>query len=56
MNKRRSSDKPSDRPSSSGAKKPYRAPRLIVYGDLREITKAKGGSKGDGGGNPATKV
>ena len=37
-------------------KKPYRAPRLAVYGDLRTITKAKGGTKNDGGGNPATKV
>ena len=38
------------------AKRPYRAPRLAVYGNLRDMTRAKGGVKGDGGGNPATKV
>lgn len=43
-----------DRTPSSG-KKPYRAPRLAVYGDLRTITKAKGGTGEDGGGKPATK-
>jgi hypothetical protein len=38
-------------------KKPYRAPRLQEYGDLRKITMAaKAGSRGDGGGNPKTKV
>ncbi len=31
------------------AKKPYRPPRLLVYGDLRSLTTAKGGTKGDGG-------
>ncbi len=30
-------------------KKPYRPPRLVVYGDLRLLTKAKGGNKTDGG-------
>ena len=37
-------------------KKPYRAPKLTVYGDLRTITKAKGGTASDGGGKPPTKV
>jgi hypothetical protein len=42
--------------SRTEAKKPYRAPRLTVYGDLRTITKAKGGTKGDGGSQtPNTK-
>ena len=36
-------------------KKPYRAPKLFVYGDLSRITHGKGGNKGDGNGNPATK-
>lgn len=36
-------------------KKPYRAPRLTVYGDLRTITKTKGGTFGDGTGAPKTK-
>lgn len=35
-------------------KKPYRAPRLAVYGDLRTITMVKGGTKTDGG-QPASK-
>ena len=37
-------------------KKPYSTPRLVVYGDLRDITRAKGGGKGDGGGVPQTRV
>lgn len=37
-------------------KKPYRPPRLVVYGDLRRLTKAKGGSRADGGGAPRTRV
>ena len=36
-------------------KKPYRAPRLTVYGDLQTITKAKGGSSNDGATPPNTK-
>jgi hypothetical protein len=44
----------SDHAASAG-KKTYRAPRLTVYGDLRTITKAKGGTKADGGA-PATKA
>jgi hypothetical protein len=39
-----------------GAKKPYRPPRLTVYGDLRRLTLAKGGSSNDGGGKPKTKA
>jgi hypothetical protein len=30
-------------------RKRYRSPRLVVYGDLSRLTKAKGGTKGDGG-------
>lgn len=37
-------------------RKPYRAPRLTVYGDLRRLTMAKGGGKSDGGGKPATRT
>jgi hypothetical protein len=36
-------------------KKPYRAPRLVEYGDLRTITQAKGGNMDDGTGVAATK-
>ncbi len=37
-------------------KKPYRPPRLVVYGDLRRLTRGKGGSNPDGGGLPRTKL
>jgi len=37
------------------ARKPYRSPRLVAYGDLSRLTAAKGGNKGDGSGNPMTK-
>lgn len=37
------------------AKKPYNSPRLVVHGDLRQITQAKGGTRGDGSGVPRTK-
>lgn len=29
-------------------KKPYRSPRLMIYGDLRRLTMAKGGKRSDG--------
>jgi hypothetical protein len=38
-----------------GGRKPYRAPRLVEYGDLRKITLAKGGNKNDDPTPPATK-
>jgi hypothetical protein len=42
---------------STRTKKPYQAPRLAVYGDLRHIAMVKGGTKADGGkGSPATKA
>lgn len=37
-------------------KKPYRTPRLVVHGDLRRLTMAKGGTKADGPGVPRTKA
>lgn len=40
----------------SQPKKSYRPPRLISYGTLATLTKAKGGGSGDGGGKPKTKV
>ena len=40
---------------STPKKKPYRAPRLVEYGDLRKITQGKGGSMDDGTGAPATR-
>ncbi len=39
-----------------GRKKPYRAPKLTVHGDIRTLTRAKAGTKSDGTGKPATRV
>lgn len=37
-------------PSERPARKPYQSPKLLVYGDLTEMTKAVGtGGKLDGG-------
>lgn len=45
------------KPAADPGRKPYRAPRFVVYGNLpRLVTMAKGGSRNDGGGNPKTKV
>ncbi len=41
--------------SKSGRGKPYRTPQLSVLGNLRRLTKVKGGNMGDGGGKPSTK-
>ena len=49
--------KDSSRSKTSPRRKPYRTPRLVAYGNLRDITMVKGGLKSDGGGsNPATRV
>jgi hypothetical protein len=40
-------------PSKRTAKKAYQPPKLLVYGDLAEMTKAVGNKfKADGGGRP----
>lgn len=49
------------KPKSKGPRrKSYRTPRLVVYGNLRRLTKMfampKGGAKGDGGGAPMTRL
>lgn len=36
-------------------RKAYRPPRLVVYGDFRSLTRAKGGTKSDGGGKANTR-
>ena len=36
-------------------KTPYQRPRIVRYGDVRRLTGLKGGTAGDGYGNPATK-
>jgi hypothetical protein len=42
-------------PARPDGKKPYRAPRLTKYGNLRTITQGKGGNMSDGTGLPATR-
>jgi hypothetical protein len=37
-------------------KKKYQRPELRTHGDIREITKAKGGTRTDGTGQPKTKT
>jgi hypothetical protein len=40
-------------PAKIPAKKPYQSPKLLVYGDLTEMTKATGRfGQIDGGSNP----
>jgi hypothetical protein len=52
MEKKSEPDRDSARP-----KRPYRAPRLITYGNLRELALAKDGTKSDGGaGNPPSRM
>ena len=45
------------RSENESGRKPYRPPKLTVYGDLpRLVAMAKPGSRNDGGGNPKTKT
>ena len=37
--------------TKGSGRKHYGPPRLTVYGDLRRLTRAKGGTKGDSGTN-----
>jgi hypothetical protein len=49
------SDHPSTKTAQSpGPRKPYSVPKLMHYGNIREITRANGGTMGknDGGGGP----
>lgn len=45
-----------ERKTTTGKRKPYRPPRITVYGDLRRVTQVKGGNKADGAGKPATRA
>lgn len=40
----------------SSGKKRYATPTLTVYGDLRHLTKSKGGVNCDGGAKPMTRM
>lgn len=50
--------KPPKRRSKAKAsgKKRYRPPKLVVYGDLRTLTKVKMGAMNDGAGRPMTRM
>jgi hypothetical protein len=37
-------------------KRAYRTPRLVTYGNLRELALAKGGAKNDSGPTPNSKT
>ena len=37
-------------------RKPYRKPKLKVHGDIRDLTRTKGGTHTDSGSKPATKA
>ena len=48
---------PTPKEVSDGRKRPYRTPRLVTYGNLRELALAKGGTKNDAGPTqPASKT
>ena len=57
---RKRGDRPgedSPRSQTPPRRKPYGTPRLVAYGNLRDITLVKGGLRSDGNPvNPATKV
>ena len=59
---RRQTNKPKGAPGgaaerpSGQEKRPYRSPRLVVYGDLRRIAMAKQGVTADGGAAPPTRM
>jgi hypothetical protein len=48
--------KGASRRHGDGRKKPYRAPKLVVHGDIRTLTRTKSGSQNDGSGKPATRT
>jgi len=37
-------------------RKTYSSPRVVVYGDFRSLTQAKGGNNDDGGSKPNTRT
>ncbi|MFC1500043.1 lasso RiPP family leader peptide-containing protein [Candidatus Zixiibacteriota bacterium] len=48
--------KPDRKSLESRSRKPYTTPRLVRFGNLREITQAKGGTAVDGQGKAATRL
>lgn len=48
--------RPAQKEGIEPQKRPYRTPRLVTYGKLRELSLVKGGMKSDGGGSPPSRV
>ena len=48
--------KPDRETITTNSRRPYSVPRLVVFGDLRQLTQTKGGTTGDGSGKPSTRV
>lgn len=48
--------KPDKRNLGTGSRRPYDTPRLVMFGNLRELTQTKGGTASDGTGKPATRI
>jgi hypothetical protein len=44
-----------NRPEEASAKKPYQAPKLLVYGNLTEMTQARSNKRSAGDGGKAGK-
>jgi len=43
--------------NTGGSRKRYATPEVVVYGSLQTLTRAKGGTRGDGGGGkPTTRI
>ncbi len=38
------------------AKQPYKKPKVIALGRLEKLTQAKGGTRADGAGKPASRL
>lgn len=47
---------PVQKDTTERRKRPYRTPRLVTYGNLRELALAKAGIRADGPGAPVSKV
>ena len=41
--------------AQNAEKKPYRSPKVVIYGDFNRLTLMKGANDADGTGNPPTR-
>lgn len=49
-------DRAIESPDRAGLRRPYRTPQLVVHGNVKDLTRVKGGGKSDGGGKPRTRT